>query len=136
MYVGVKYAIGVESGTDALLIILMGNDIGPGDAVFTSTFTFIATAEVIQLLGATPVFVDIDRVTCNIDVNALEEAVKKVLNKGTLKPKGIIPVDLFGQPADYDEINRIAADHGLFVLLNTLLITKNMLYFPSRKGNL
>jgi len=115
-YAGVEYAIGVGSGTDALLMILLGNDVGPGDAVFTSTFTFIATAEVIQLLGATPVFVDIDSDTFNIDVNKLKEAITEVIEEGKLKPKSIIPVDLFGQPADYDEINQIAENYGLFVL--------------------
>ena len=115
-YAGVKYAAGVGSGTDALLMILMGNDIGPGDAIFTSTFTFIATAEVIQLLKATPVFMDIDRDTFNIDVDKLEAAVRRVIDEGRLKPKAIIPVDLFGQPADYEEINRIAAKYGIFVL--------------------
>ncbi len=115
-YAGVKYAAGVGSGTDALLMILMGNDVGSGDAVFTSTFTFIATAEVIQLLRATPVFVDIGRDTFNIDVDKLEASVRRVIDEGRLKPKAIIPVDLFGQPADYEEINRIAAKYGIFVL--------------------
>ncbi len=115
-YAGVKYAVGVGSGTDALLMILMGNNIGPGDAVFTSTFTFIATAEVIQLLKATPVFVDIDPKTFNIDPDKLEDTIKKVIDDGKLRPKGIIPVDLFGQLADYDEANRIAGKYGLFVL--------------------
>ncbi len=115
-YAGVKYAVGVGSGTDSLLMILMGNDVGPGDAVFTPTFTFIATAEVVQLLGATPVFVDIDSDTFNMDVKKLKEAIKKVLEDGKLKPRGIIPVDIFGQPADYDEINQIAKNYGLFVL--------------------
>jgi UDP-2-acetamido-2-deoxy-ribo-hexuluronate aminotransferase len=115
-YVGTKYAAGVASGTDALLIPLMTYEIGPGDAVFTSPFTFIATAEVIQLLGATPVFVDIYGDTFNIDPKKLEEAIKQTLAEGKLKPKGIIPVDLFGQPADYDEIETIAKKYGLFVL--------------------
>ncbi|OQX81480.1 MAG: aminotransferase DegT [Bacteroidetes bacterium 4484_249] len=115
-YVGVDYAVGVASGTDALLMPLMANEIGPGDAIFTVSFTFIATAEVIQLLGGTSVFVDIDPDTFNIDVSKLEEAIIKVKNEGKLNPKGIIPVDLFGQPADYDEINAIARKYGLFVL--------------------
>ncbi|MBN2175251.1 MAG: DegT/DnrJ/EryC1/StrS aminotransferase family protein [Bacteroidales bacterium] len=115
-YTGTKYAIGVASGTDALLMPLMAYDIGPGDAIFTVSFTFIATAEVIQLLGATPVFVDIDGDTYNMDTSKLEEAIKKVKAEGKLNPKGIIPVDLFGQPADYDEINAIARKYGLFVL--------------------
>lgn len=118
-YVGVKHAISCSSGTDALLMPLMAYQVGPGDAIFTTPFTFIATAEVIQLLGATPVFVDIDPRTFNIDPAALEEAISSLgQNPKTapLKPKGIIPVDLFGQPADYDEINVLAQRHGLFVL--------------------
>lgn len=115
-YCGVKHAIGVASGTDALLIPLMAYDIGPGDAVFTTPFTFIATAEVIQLLGATPVFADIDPETFNIDTEKLEEIIIKTKEEGKLIPKGILPVDLFGQAADYDKINEIAKRHGLFVI--------------------
>lgn len=118
-YVGVKHAISCSSGTDALLMCLMAYGVGPGDAVFTTPFTFIATAEVIQLLGATPVFVDIDPKTFNLDPEALAEAVNRLGQRpGTahLKPKGIIPVDLFGQPADYDRIHTIARQHGWFVL--------------------
>jgi UDP-2-acetamido-2-deoxy-ribo-hexuluronate aminotransferase len=118
-YVGVKHAISCSSGTDALLMPLMAYGVGPGDAIFTSPFTFIATAEVIELLGATPVFVDIDPRTYNIHPGALAAAVHSLgENPGTaqLKPKGIIPVDLFGQPADYDPINALAREHGLFVL--------------------
>ncbi len=118
-YVGVRHAISCSSGTDALLMPLMAYGVGPGDAIFTTPFTFIATAEVIQLLGATPVFVDIDPQTFNLDPVSLAEAVGSLgQNPGTahLQPKGVIPVDLFGQPADYDRINAIARDHGLFVL--------------------
>jgi UDP-2-acetamido-2-deoxy-ribo-hexuluronate aminotransferase len=118
-YVGVKHAITCSSGTDALLIPLMAYGVGPGDAIFTSPFTFIATAEVIQLLGATPVFVDIDPKTFNINPEALAEAVANLGRHPKtvhLRPKGIIPVDLFGQPADYERINVIAKEHGLFVL--------------------
>ena len=118
-YVGVKHAISCSSGTDALLMSLMAYGVGPGDAIFTTPFTFIATAEVIQLLGATPVFVDIDPKTFNLDPEALAEAVSRLgQTPGTahLKPKGIIPVDLFGQPADYDRIHAIAQAHSLFVL--------------------
>jgi UDP-2-acetamido-2-deoxy-ribo-hexuluronate aminotransferase len=118
-YVGVKHAISCSSGTDALLMSLMAYGVGPGDAIFTTPFTFIATAEVIQLLGATPVFVDIDPKTFNLDPEALAEAVGSLgQNPRTahLKPKGIIPVDLFGQPADYDRIHTIAQGQGLFVL--------------------
>lgn len=115
-YAGTRWAVGVASGTDALLMPLMAYEIGPGDAVFTTPFTFIATAEVIQLLGATPVFADIQPDTFNIDPDKLEEAIVKTLNEGKLKPKGIIPVDLFGQTADYDEINAIAKKYNLFVI--------------------
>lgn len=118
-YVGVKHAITCASGTDALLMVLMAYGVGPGDAVLTTPFTFIATAEVIQLAGATPVFVDIDPRTFNIDSGALEEALagwRKNPRTASLRAKGIIPVDLFGQPADYDRINGIAQRHGLFVL--------------------
>jgi UDP-2-acetamido-2-deoxy-ribo-hexuluronate aminotransferase len=118
-YVGVKQVVTCSSGTDALLMPLMAYGVGPGDAVFTSPFTFIATAEVIQLLGATPVFVDIDPKTFNIDPNALHQAIsglKQNPKTAALKPKGIIPVDLFGQPADYDAINALARQHNIFVL--------------------
>lgn len=115
-YVGVKYAVGVGSGTDALLMALLAYQIGPGDAVFTTPFTFIATAEVIQLLGATPVFVDIKNDTFNMDPQKLEFMVEKFIDEGKLKPKGIIPVDIFGQAADYDEICSIAGRYDLFVL--------------------
>jgi dTDP-4-amino-4,6-dideoxygalactose transaminase len=116
-YVGVKHAIGCASGTDALLMALLAYQIGPGDAVFTSPFTFIATAEVISLLGATPVFVDIDPKTFNIDPVKLQSAIKAVPDKNSvLKPRGIICVDLFGLPADYNRINTIAGKHDLFVI--------------------
>jgi UDP-2-acetamido-2-deoxy-ribo-hexuluronate aminotransferase len=118
-YVGAKHAVSCSSGTDALLMPLMAYGVGPGDAIFTTPFTFIATAEVIQLLGATPIFADIDPKTFNIDPGALAEAITSLgKNPKTahLKPKGIIPVDLFGQPADYDKINSLAKRHGLFVL--------------------
>ncbi|MBN1797179.1 MAG: DegT/DnrJ/EryC1/StrS family aminotransferase [Spirochaetales bacterium] len=115
-FTGTKHAIGCASGTDALLMTLMAYGVGAGDAVFTSPFTFIATAEVISLLGAIPVFVDIHEDTFNIDPQKLEQAVAKVKKQGRLRLKGIIPVDLFGQPADYDEIKVIAEKNNLFVL--------------------
>jgi UDP-2-acetamido-2-deoxy-ribo-hexuluronate aminotransferase len=115
-FVNMPYAVAVASGTDALLMPLMVEKIGPGDAVFTSTFTFIATAEVIALLGATPVFVDIDSETFNIDPPKLEAAIVKTISEKRLRPKGIIPVDLFGQPADYQAIQAIAEKYNLFVL--------------------
>jgi UDP-2-acetamido-2-deoxy-ribo-hexuluronate aminotransferase len=115
-FVGTRYAVGVASGTDALLISLMAYGVGPGDAVFTTPFTFIATGEVIQLLGAVPVFADIQPDTFNIDPEHLEAVIQKTKKEGKLNPRGIIPVDLFGQPADYDEINTLAREHHLFVL--------------------
>ena len=115
-YTGVKYAAGCASGTDALLMPLLAYGIKPGDAIFTTPFTFIATAEVIQLLGATTVFVDVEPDTFNIDAKKLEYEIIRVKKKGGLIPKGIIPVDIFGQTADYDEINAIAKKHDLFVI--------------------
>lgn len=115
-FTGVKHAVTCSSGTDALLLGLMAYDVGPGDAVFTTAFTFIATAEVISLLGATPVFVDIDEKTFNIDPFRLEEAVQKIKQEGKLTPRGVIPVDLFGLPADYDAINILSEKYSLFVL--------------------
>ena len=126
-YTGAKHCIGVSSGTDALLMSLMAWGIGLGDAVFTTPFTFIATAEVIQLLGATPVFVDIDPRTFNIDPKQLTLAITALrkndpvihplpASKKPLKAKAIIPVDLFGLPADYDPIMELAKDYNLKVL--------------------
>ncbi|MGD9878111.1 DegT/DnrJ/EryC1/StrS family aminotransferase, partial [Desulfococcus sp.] len=114
---GVRHATACASGTDALLMILMARGIGPGDAVFTTPFTFIATAEVIRLLGATPVFVDIDPATFNIDPDRLDAAISGFDAKAAgLTPRAVIPVDLFGLPADYDAVNAVARRHGLFVL--------------------
>ena len=108
-FVGVKHALGVSSGTDALLIALMALDIGPGDEVITSPFSFFATAEVILFLGAKPVFVDIDPKTYNMNPKALEAAI-------TPKTKAIMPVSLYGQCADFGEINAIANRHQLPVI--------------------
>lgn len=115
-YAGVRHCISCSSGTDALLMPLMAWNIGEGDAVFTTPFTFVATAEVISLLGATPVFVDIDRDTYNIDPLKLDESVERVLEEGRLKPAAVIPVDLFGLPADYESIGKIAGKYGLKIL--------------------
>jgi len=115
-YCGVKHAISCSSGTDALLIPLMAWGIGPGDAVFTTPFTYVATAEVISILGATPVFVDVYDSTYNIDCDKLEIAINKVINDGKLKPKAIIPVDLFGLPARYRLIDKIAKKYSLKVI--------------------
>jgi UDP-2-acetamido-2-deoxy-ribo-hexuluronate aminotransferase len=108
-YVGVKHAITVASGTDSLEIALRALGIGPGDEVITVPFTWISSCEVIGLVGATPVFVDIDPVTYNMDVAKLERAI-------TPRTKAIIPVSLFGQMPDYDAINRIAAARNITVI--------------------
>jgi len=115
-YVGAKYALACSSGTDALILPLMTKNLSETDAIFTSPFTFFASAESITLSGATPVFVDIDPSTYNLDANALESAIDAVKKKGKLTPRGIVPVDLFGLAADYNRINRIAQQHDLFVL--------------------
>ena len=104
-YTGAKHCITVASGTEALLISLMALNIGPGDEVITTPFSFVSVVEVIVLLGAKPVLVDIEPDTCNIDVNKIEVAI-------TTKTKAIVPVSLYGQPADMDEINAIAAKHN------------------------
>jgi UDP-2-acetamido-2-deoxy-ribo-hexuluronate aminotransferase len=123
-FVGCKHCVSCASGTDALLLSLMAYKVGPGDAILTTPFTFIASAEVICLLGATPVFVDIDERTFNIDPNKLREIIENTKG-GTLgapgipkdiKPKGIITVDLFGLPAEYDQIEKMAKENNLFVL--------------------
>ena len=103
--VGAKHCITVASGTDALLVALMAQGIGPGDEVITTPFTFVATVEVIALVGATPVFVDIEPDTCNIDVSKVAAAI-------TPRTRAIMPVSLYGQPADMDELNALAASHG------------------------
>ena len=115
-YCGVKHAISCSSGTDALLIPLMAWGIGPGDAVFTTPFTYVATAEVIALLGATPIFVDVYESTFNIDCDKLEMAIQDTIKAGVLKPKAIIPVDLFGVPARYRLIDSIAKKYDLKVI--------------------
>lgn len=115
-YAGVKHCISCANGTDALQLALMSQGIGPGDAVFTTPFTFFSTAEVIALVGATPVFVDIDDKTYNISTRKLKEAITEVKNKGELKAKAIIAVDLFGLPADYLELEQIATENDLFLI--------------------
>jgi len=124
-----RHCITCSSGTDALLMPLMAWDVGPGDAVFVPSFTFFATAEVVALTHATPVFVDCDPITFNMDPAALERAIQAVLTsdptlhplpqparEGRLKPSAVIPVDIFGAAADYKAILRIAREHGLLVL--------------------
>lgn len=115
-YVGRKHCVSCASGTDALQLVLMAWGIGEGDAVFTSDFTYFASAGTSSILGATPVPVDIDRRTFNISPDALEEQIVRILDEGKLVPKVIIPVDLFGQPAEFDRINAIAKKYNLLVL--------------------
>ena len=115
-YIGVKHAIACSSGTDALVLPLMREELCEKDAIFTSPFTFFASAESISLAGATPVFVDVDPFTYNIDPNSLRSAIEEVLERGELIPRGIVPVDLFGLAAQYNEINSIAEEYKLFVL--------------------
>ena len=108
-YVGVRYGIGVSSGTDALLLALMAYEVKHGDEIICPPFTFVATAEVVSLLGARPVFVDIDEKTYNINPSLIESQI-------TRRTKGIIPVSLYGQVADMDSIRGVAQKHGLFVI--------------------
>lgn len=115
-YVGRKHCVACANGTDALQLSLMIWGIGPGDAVFTSDFTYFASAGSSSILGATPILVDIDLDTFNMSPEALEIQIKKVLDEGKLTPKVIVPVDLFGQPANYDKILPIAKKYGLKVL--------------------
>lgn len=115
-FAGCRHAIAVSSGTDALLIALMALDVGPGDAVFLPGFTFPATAEVVVMLGATPVFVDVEEATCNIDLADLERQIARVAEDESLSARAIMPVDLYGLPADYAAINALAAAHGLDVV--------------------
>jgi dTDP-4-amino-4,6-dideoxygalactose transaminase len=115
-YIGVEHVVACANGTDALLIPLKAFDIGRGDAVFCPSFTFAATAEVVALTGAEPVFVDIDPGTYNLNCAQLEAAIEAVKAEGRLMPKAVIPVDLFGLAADYDSIMKIAAKHELIVV--------------------
>jgi dTDP-4-amino-4,6-dideoxygalactose transaminase len=114
-YCGAKHVISCASGTDALMMVLMAKKIGPGDAVLCPSFTFCATGEAVALVGASPVFVEVDEVTFNISPESVKRGIATARKAG-LKPRAIIPVDLFGQPADLDAINAIAEAEGLFVL--------------------
>lgn len=115
-YVGRKHCIGVGNGTDALVLSLRANNVGAGDAVFVADFTYIASASCVSLVGATPVFVDIDLKTFNISPEALEKAIERTIGEGKLTPKAIIAVDLFGLPADMPAIEAIAKKYGLLVV--------------------
>ena len=127
-YCGAAECITCASGTDALLLPLLTEDIGPGDAVFVPSFTFVATAEVVVLTGATPIFVDVDEATYLIDPKSLEAGVRTARDLG-LTPRAVIPVDLFGQPVDYTAISVVANDAGL------LTIADAAQSFGARQGN-
>lgn len=115
-YVGVKHCVSCANGTEALSLVLTAWNIGKGDAVFVPNFTFFATAEVVSFVGATPIFVDVDPITFNIDPNHLEHKIREVILSKEFNPKVIIPVDLFGLLADYDKIDIIAKKYNLYVL--------------------
>lgn len=115
-YVGVKYAVGCSSGTDALQLIYMAYGIGRGDAVFCPDMTFVASVEPAFMLGAEPVFCDIDRDSYNICPNSLERQIKAVMNQGKLKPRAVVAVDFIGNPADYDRLREITEKYGLLLI--------------------
>jgi len=108
-----QHALGCANGTDALILPMLAWGIGPGDAVFCPSFTYCATAEIVAHVGATPVFIDINRDTYNMDVNSLRRAIEDVKAKGELIPRAVIAVDLFGQSADYEAIAPVAKEYGL-----------------------
>jgi len=114
-FCGARHCISCANGTDALLLALMAEDVGHGDAIFVPAFTFVATVEVAVLAGATPVFVDVRRDTFNMDAESLQAAIGEAKRRG-LKPRCVIPVDLYGQPADYTAIDKVARAHGLLVI--------------------
>jgi dTDP-4-amino-4,6-dideoxygalactose transaminase len=114
-FCGAKHVVSCASGTDALLMVLMAKNIGPGDAVICPSFTFCATGEAVALTGASPLFADVDAATFNMDAASLKRGVAAARKQG-LKPKAVIPVDLFGQSADHDAIGAVAEAEGLFVL--------------------
>lgn len=115
-YVGVKHCLTCANGTDALTLALKAWGIGPGDAVFVPDFTFFASAEVVALEGATPVFVDVDDTTYNIDVESLENAISQTIAEGKLKPRVVVAVDLFGLPANYPAVKAVAEKYDLLIL--------------------
>lgn len=115
-YVGRKHCVSCANGTDALVLPLRAWGVGPGDAVFVPDFTFFASAECASNVGATPIFVDVDGDTFNMDAASLDAAIEGVKRQGKLTPKVVVPVDLFGLPADYDAILAVAQKHGLLVM--------------------
>jgi dTDP-4-amino-4,6-dideoxygalactose transaminase len=114
-FCGARHCVSCANGTDALLLALLAEGVGPGDAVFVPAFTFVATVEVVVHVGATPVFVDVGRQTFNLDIDSLKAAID-TSKKCSLKPCCVIPVDLYGQPADYRTIGAVADEHGLLVI--------------------
>jgi dTDP-4-amino-4,6-dideoxygalactose transaminase len=114
-FCGARHVVTCASGTDALLMVLMAKGVGRGDAVLCPSFTFCATGEAVALTGATPVFVDVDAATFNMEAGSLKRGIATATRLG-LKPKAVIPVDLFGQSADHDAIGAIAQAEGMFVL--------------------
>src|SRR5579872_6624085 len=114
-FCGARHVVSCASGTDALIMVLMAKGVGRGDAVFCPSFTFCATGEAVALTGAVPLFVDVDEATFNIDAASLKRGIATARRLG-LKPRGVIPVDLFGQSADHDAVAAIADAEGLFVL--------------------
>jgi dTDP-4-amino-4,6-dideoxygalactose transaminase len=116
-FTGVPHVVSCASGTDGLLMVLLADGVGPGDAVFVPAFTFTASAEVVALLGATPVFVDVDERTFNLDPRSLEQALTVARNAG-LQARTVMAVDLFGRPADYGEIQAVAEAAGATVLVD------------------
>jgi dTDP-4-amino-4,6-dideoxygalactose transaminase len=143
---GARHVVSCASGTDALLMVLMAKGVGPGDAVFCPSFTFCATGEVVALAGATPVFVDVDEATFNIDAASLTRGIATA-KKLKLTPKAVIPVDLFGQSADHEAVAAVAKAEGLFVLddaaqsfgatskgrrLGTLALATATSFFPAK----
>jgi dTDP-4-amino-4,6-dideoxygalactose transaminase len=115
-WAGAKHALAVASGTDALVIALMGEEVKATDAIFIPGFTYNATANAVLVAGATPIFVDVDADTCNMDPAHLEAQVEAVAREGKLRPRMVIAVDLYGLPADYPAIHKIARKHGMLVL--------------------
>src|SRR5277367_3240887 len=118
-FAGVKHGLACANGTDALMIVLRAWNVGPGDAVFVPAFTFAASAEVVALVGAEPVFVDVLEDTYNIDPASLEAAIAMMKRDGKLTPRVVMPVDLFGQPADYAALAPIIAREKLLMLCDT-----------------
>ena len=118
-YAGVKHCITCANGTEAMTLVIMAWDIKEGDAVFVPDFTFFSTGEIVSFRGATPIFVDVNKDTFNIDTIKLEKAINRVLKENKLIPRAIIPVDLFGLPADHIDIERIAK-HTILEFLKML----------------